>query len=267
MTSSSPTNISITTHATHMHNYKMTIAYDGTCYSGWQIQPNAPTIQEIIQQKIGVALRKPVQIIGSGRTDSGVHAKGQVAHFHFDDPIDLYRFHNSLNALLPPDIRIKEIVEVPHDFHAQYSAQGKIYHYHICLNKFVDPFKRLYTLHVREKIDINKILHASQYFLGTHNFTSFANEAHSGSAAHDPIRTIQRLEIIEEADGIRLEFEADGFLYKMIRNIVGTLLDVASNKLKAEAIPDIIFAQDRRKAGKAAPSHGLFLVKVKYLEF
>lgn len=249
-----------------MHNFKLTIAYDGTAYSGWQVQPNGLSIQEVIQDKISTILQKQVVLIGSGRTDAGVHALGQVAHFHHSSSIDLYRFFGSLNSLLPADIRVKEIIEVPLEFHAQHRAVSKIYHYHLCLETVQNPFKRLYSVHVRERIDLNVFRDASKIFLGTHDFTSFANEAHKGSAAKDAIRTLHRLDIIEEAGGIRLEFEGDGFLYKMVRNIVGTLLETAAGKYSIEDISTSLAAKDRRQTGKTAPPHGLFLVQVNYPE-
>ena len=246
------------------HNFKLTIAYDGTAYSGWQVQPNGLTIQEILQDKIAIVLRSEVKVIGSGRTDAGVHALGQVAHFHFPDPIDLYRLRGALNALLPTDIRVYEIVEVPLDFHAQYSATGKIYHFHLHLAPVSDPFNYLYRWHVREKIDLGLLEAAAKLFIGTHDFTSFANEAHAGCAAHDAVRTLHRLDIVAQPGGVRLEFEGDGFLYKMVRNITGTLLEVAAGKRPIDDIKTIFAAKDRRKAGQAAPPQGLFLVQVHY---
>lgn len=247
-----------------LHNYKLTIAYDGTNYCGWQVQPNGISIQEVIENKLGVILRTKTRIIASGRTDTGVHALGQVANFRALKIPDLYRFFGSLNSLLPLDIRILSVEEVPADFHAQYSPTGKIYHYHLHLDPVQDPFKRLYSVLVREKIDLNALKAAAALLLGTHDFTSFANESHLGSASRDPVRTLKRLDVIEEAGGVRLEFEGDGFLYKMVRNIVGTLLEVAAGKRTKEELALILAAKDRKKAGQAAPPHGLFLVKVHY---
>jgi tRNA pseudouridine38-40 synthase len=247
-----------------VYNYKILITYDGTNYCGWQIQPNGPTIQEKLQAAIKILCKIPVCVIGSGRTDAGVHAVGQAAHFMVPIDLDLFRFQGSLNALLPPDIRVKEIQPVPLDFHAQYSAKSKIYHYHIYLERFQDPFKRLYSWLFLEKFDCHLLKETLPYFIGTHDFTSFANEAHTGSAKHDAVRTLQRLEIFPEEGGIRLEFQADGFLYKMVRNIVGTLVEVATGKRLAREIPDILLAKDRRVAGMAAPPHGLFLMHVEY---
>lgn len=244
--------------------YRLVIAYDGTHYAGWQIQPHSLSIQEKIQQTLEIFLRQPVKLIGSGRTDTGVHALGQVAHFEFPEKIDLYRFMGSANGLLPPDIRIKSIETAEPDFHAQYSALGKIYHYHLWLDRVQDPFQRLYSYHVNEKINIDLLQEAAKKFLGTHDFTAFANSAHHGSAAHDPIRTIIRLDVVPENGGVRLEFEADGFLYKMVRNITGTLIDVARGFRPMEDISEIFASRDRRMGSNAVPPQGLFLVKVIY---
>lgn len=246
------------------HNYKMIIAYDGTDYCGWQVQPNGLSIQEVLQKRMAVILRRDVVLIGSGRTDAGVHAMGQVTHFHFPDPIDLYRFSGSINSLLPKDIRVREVLEASPDFHAQYSALGKSYHYHLHLDRVLDPFQRLYRWHVRERICLDVLKKAAQLFVGVHDFTTFANESHAGSAAHDPVRTLRRLDVVEQPGGVRLEFEGDGFLYKMVRNITGTLLEIAAAKKSIEEVPILLRAKDRRRAGQAAPPQGLFLMRVDY---
>ncbi|HRD54911.1 MAG TPA: tRNA pseudouridine(38-40) synthase TruA [Parachlamydiaceae bacterium] len=244
--------------------YKMTIAYEGTNYAGWQVQPNGLSIQEVIETKLQLILKEKVKIRGSGRTDAKVHAKNQVAHFHFSSKIDLKKVIHSLNALLPADIQVKSIEEADENFHAQYSAVKKIYHYHIQTDPFKNPFKWRYSWHMRQKLDLNALAQAAKLFLGTHDFTSFANEADSGSAAHDATRTLMRLDLIEEEGGFRLEFEGDGFLYKMVRNLTGFLIEVARGKRKAAEIPIILAAKDRKKAGPAAPPEGLFLVSVHY---
>lgn len=246
------------------HNYKLTIAYDGTLYSGWQIQPNATSIQSLIQEALVTLTRCEVNLIGSGRTDSGVHAMGQVAHFKCPMEIDIYRFLKSLNSLLPRDIRILEMAEVHCSFHAQHSASSKTYHYHLCLNPVQNPFKRLYSLHVFQKCDLLLLEKAAKLFEGKHDFTAFANESHTGSAAKGAVRTLYRLELIPEQNGIVLAFTGDGFLYKMVRNIVGTMLDVSTGKMALDAIPEIFASLDRRRAGQAAPAHGLFLMQVHF---
>lgn len=244
--------------------YKLTIAYGGTAYCGWQVQPNGISIQSLIQQALQTALRCPVDCTGSGRTDAGVHARGQTAHFDVSSPVDPARLRLSLNALLPLDIRILSIEPVASDFHARYSALSKIYHYHLHLDSVTDPFVRLYRHQVYNLCDLNRIREAIPQFLGTHDFFSFANDGSRGSASRDSVRTLTRIDIIEQKGGVRLEFEADGFLYKMVRNITGTLLDVASGKLQPGDIPSIFGAKDRRTACSAAPPQGLFLMEVRY---
>lgn len=248
-----------------MYCYKLTLAYDGTHYSGWQIQPNAISIQELVQKAVATLLgAKHISVIGSGRTDAGVHAKGQIAHFKTDHLFDLSRLLLSLNGLLPRDIRVKKVELAPADFHAQYSAIGKEYHYHLFLDRIMDPFCRLYSWHVMRQIDLSLLIKAGGAFVGTHDFTSFANESHCGAVVKDPVRTVHRLEIIQSDGGVRLEFEGNGFLYKMVRNIVGTMVDVASMKRPLSDIPLIFGAKDRRQASAAAPPQGLFLMRVDY---
>lgn len=246
------------------YNYKLIIAYDGTLYNGWQTQSNGISIQDVIQKTIIRILSYDVVLIGSGRTDTGVHALGQVAHFHSKAPIDIYRFQNSLNALLPKDIRIIKMHEVPSRFHARHSVLGKTYHYHIQLAEIEIPFNRFYKLHLRKKLDIEKMKEAARQLVGTHDFTSFANQAHVGNAAKNPVRTIKRIDIVEEPGGIRIEFEAKGFLYKMVRNITGTLIAIGNGLMNIDQLPIILKAKDRRSAAKTAPAHGLFLVQVDY---
>lgn len=244
-----------------MNKYKLTLSYDGTHYSGWQAQANGVSIQTLVEQALGTALRAEVALIGSGRTDSGVHALAQTAHFCVGGPVDLYRLLASLNGLLPRDIRVERVEAAPHDFHARYSAKSKTYFYHLHLESSHDSFKRLYSLHVPCPIDLALLRQAAGCFVGTHDFTSFTNE---GGEVQDKVRTLFRLDVAEEPGGVRLEFEGDGFLYKMVRTIVGTLLEVASRKRALEEIPALFAAKDRRRAGPAAPAHGLFLVQVDY---
>ncbi len=247
-------------------NYKLTLAYDGTSFSGWQIQPNGFTIQECLQKAIQIILRHPVSLIGSGRTDAGVHAKGQVANFTSPHLIDCHRFLASINGLIPSTIRILAIEPVKAKFHAQHSAISKIYHYYLSLERFQNPFKRAYSYHILQKIDLTQLKLAAKQFIGKRDFTSFANESHTGSAFKDPIRTLKRLDVMIEKEDICLQFEADGFLYKMVRNITGTLLEVAKGKRNIEEIATIFKAKDRRQAGQAAPPHGLFLMQVHYAD-
>ncbi len=242
--------------------YKLIISYDGSPFCGWQVQGNGPSIQSFIQRALQTALRHPLDLTGSGRTDAGVHARGQTAHFNSPVAFDPGRLRISLNALLPEQIRILQIEKVPDDFHARYSATEKVYHYHLHLEPVLDPFVRNYRHQIYGTFDLEKLRRGAKYFIGTHDFTSFANLKES--KVEDPVRTIRRLDVVEQKGGVRLEFEGNGFLYKMVRNITGTLIDAASGKMDVETIPAIFDARDRRKAGQAAPPHGLFLIKVLY---
>lgn len=248
-----------------MQCYKLTIAYDGTHYSGWQIQPNAPSIQQHLQEALASLFNgEMIAVIGSGRTDAGVHALNQIAHFKTEHELPPNRLLLALNGLLPRDIRVKKVELAPLQFHSQYSAIGKEYHYHLYLERVLDPFRRLYCWHVLRRLNLDFLPEAAALFVGTHDFTSFANEPHRGSVAKNPIRTIHRLDICPIEGGIRLEFEGNGFLYKMVRNIVGTLIDIASHRLTIAEVISIFESKDRRHASHTAPPQGLFLVRVDY---
>lgn len=247
-----------------MHKYKLLIAYDGTNYSGWQIQANALSIQSLIEKALHTLLKHPTSLTGAGRTDAGVHAHGQVAHFCSEKTLDLSRTQASLNGLLPLDVRILDIEHVTDDFHARYSAISKEYHYHLHLDLAQNPLKRLYSYHVLHRTNTTLLQEAALLFVGTHDFTSFASKALYGCAAKNPVRTIFRLDVIPEPGGLRLEFEGNGFLYKMVRNITGTLIDVGCGKITLEDIPVIFAKRDRGASGRIAPACGLFLQKVNY---
>jgi len=246
------------------YKYKLTIQYDGTTYSGWQIQPGAPTIQDKIQKTLEIFLGEPIWITGSGRTDAGVHALGQIAHFEVSKEINLHRFMAAANGLLPPEIRVLDIASVTEDFHARYSAKGKIYHYHIWTQHVHSPFRRPHTTYFPQEMNSDLLREAAQLFVGTHDFTSFANSPSEGSVAKNPVRTVHRVDIVDEEGGFRIEIEANGFLYKMVRNIVGMLLDVATGKRPIEDISRAFELKDRKFSSRAAPPNGLFLVKVHY---
>ena len=236
----------------------MTLAYDGTNYAGWQIQPNALTIQEVIEKILNQITGAPIFITGSGRTDAGVHANGQVCHFDLNTtPISI----KSLNALLPPDIRILSINETHPTFHSRFSAIEKTYIYHVTTDRIQSPFQRRYALHNTFPLDLEKIFEAIPYFLGKKNFTSFANEL---SPHRNPVKTLHELAFIKTETGFILKFRGDGFLYKMVRNITGTLLDIGRGQLNPKSLPSIFESKSRCFAGKTAPPHALFLEAVLY---
>lgn len=247
--------------------YKLVIAYDGTDLSGWQIQKHDTSIQQLVEQAVQMVSREEkVRVIGSGRTDAGVHALAQVAHFTCHARLDKARFVRSMNGLLPAAIRILDIQEVPLTFHAQRSATSKIYHYHLYLDPVLLPFDKKYVSHIRKPLDIALLKEATAYFIGTHDFSAFANAQHEGAAKKNPVRTIYSIQVIPTEHGVRLEFHGNGFLYKMVRNIVGILLDVATKKRPLHEIGTILASKDRKKAPKAAEAKGLFLASVYYPE-
>lgn len=222
------------------------------------MQINGKSIQEVLEKVLATICQEQIAVAGAGRTDAGVHALGQVAHFTCEGPPPSLR---SLNGLLPKDIRVLELTPVADDFHARHSATRKIYHYHLWTDPIQSPFERLYSLHHTYPLDRALLDQAINLLLGTHDFSSFANES---AKQRNPIRTIDRIDVVEQTGGLRLEFESKSFLYKMIRNIVGTILEVAAGRRSVESINEILAAKDRRAAGKAAVPHGLFLVKVFY---
>jgi tRNA pseudouridine38-40 synthase len=247
------------------HLYKLTISYDGSNYSGWQIQPNSICVQELIQSALQTVLREKTTLTGSGRTDAGVHALGQIAHFSLEDTINIKKTINSLNGILPKDIRIEKIEEKETTFHSRFNTISKTYKYYLTIGNYQSPFDRKYSFHCKEQLDLDLLKKAARYFIGTHDFTSFANKHLEGRASTNPIRTIKKLDIYEvENNKICFEFLGDGFLYKMVRNIVGTLLDISTGKININELSNIFTAKKRQKAGKTAPAKGLFLVKVDY---
>lgn len=244
-----------------MARYKLLISYDGTLYAGWQLQPNATSIQGLVESALERFFKSPLRVTGASRTDSGVHALGQVAHFTTDLEFECSALLKALNGMLPYDVRILSLELIGDDFHAQYSSTGKEYHYHVCMERIIAPFHRLYRHHFYYPSSLPLMREAAKKFIGTHDFASFTN---AGSTVTSTVRTITRLDIIEEPGGIRFEFEGNGFLYKMVRNIVGLLLDIGRGKRAIEEIEPLFEAKDRRKAAMAAPGKGLFLIKVHY---
>lgn len=244
-----------------MRNLKITVQYDGTKYCGWQKQPNSPGIQGEIEYAIYEITKEKVNITGSGRTDAGVHALGQVANFKTNSNIPASRIPDALNAKLPKDISIIDCEEVDEDFHSRYSAKGKIYRYLIYNKPYRSPLYKDTSYHIRYDLDIDKMRSEAKSLIGEHDFKGFMS---SGSSVKDTVRTIYDISITEKEDLIVLEVEGNGFLYNMVRIISGTLVEVGLNNIEPEDIPKIIEAKNRQMAGKTLPPQGLFLMKVEY---
>ncbi len=244
--------------------YRMVIAYDGTEFSGWQVQVSDVSIQGLIEEGLKTITHEEARVIGAGRTDAGVHALGQTAHVRLEKDVDCEALKRSLNGLLPPAIRILEVCRAPEIFHAQRSAIGKEYHYHICLKDIVLPFDRPYIWHCRRHVDCDLLERAAQCFVGEHDFLAFANTPGRGCAKKTSVRIIRRLDVIRTENGVRLEFEGNGFLYKMVRNITGMLISVASSKRSIDDIEAVFRSKNRKLAEPAAPAQGLFMIRVFY---
>lgn len=245
-----------------MKNIKIEIEYDGTRYNGWQTQKNAMGIQEMITNAIRQATGETVKLNGSGRTDAGVHALGQTATFETNTTIPVNKIPEAVNKFLPKDIVIKNAEAMKNDFHARYSAKGKKYMYIVNNSKYPSAIHGNFEYHVRDELDYKKMKKASEYFEGTYDFRGFMA---SGSSVKDTIRTITKVQLKKRDDGrIIFNFSGDGFLYNMVRIMVGTLIEVGKGKINPEEIPDIIKSKDRNRAGKTAPAQGLYLVEVYY---
>jgi len=245
-------------------NFKLTIEYDGTAYHGWQRQKNARTIQETIESAISVMVKVPVRLIGSGRTDAGVHALGQAANFRCEKDLPPEAFVAGLNSLLPDDIVIRGCEKVPDEFHAQYDAKLKTYCYRILNRPIPSAICRQYAWFIPRPLDVDAMDQAARHVIGTHDFSSF--EATGSPRSHSQ-RTVHSARVIKKADDIIcFEITANGFLRFMVRNIVGTLADVGIGKIRPDGFKTIIAARNRDQASATAPAHGLFLVCVRYAD-
>ena len=245
-----------------MRNIKLVIEYDGTNYHGWQIQPNAVSIQETIEDRLQKITQEEIRLIAAGRTDAGVHAIEQVANFSTKSQLDLSNIQRGLNSMLPPDIVIKEISDAEQDFHARYSAKNKINRYVILNRRFPCPLYRNCSWFMPFKLNIKEMKEAAQCLIGEHDFSSFKA---SRCNSNNPIREVYGISIDKDTKGfIIFEIEANAFLKQMARNIVGTLADVGKGKIGVSEFEEILRAKDRKKAGITAPPQGLFLVKIKY---
>ena len=242
-------------------NIKLTIEYDGTNYHGWQEQKNVITIQKLIKDSIYKVTKENVTVYGAGRTDAGVHARGQVANFYTHSNIPDSNFANAINSHMPSDVIVLNSRNVELDFHSQFSAKGKCYSYQIISRASQPAIYRNYYHWVWYPLEVSLMREAAEILVGKHDFSSF-------QAANSPrksnVRTVNYIDIAKENCYIKFFIDADGFLYHMVRNIVGTLILVGRKQLTPEAIREILVAKDRNLAGPTAPAKALFLEYVKY---
>ncbi len=240
--------------------YLMTFSYDGTNYNGYQKQPNKNTVQNKIEEALERITNEKITIHSSGRTDSKVHALNAKAHFDIEKEINIDKLKKGINSLIPEDIYIKKIEQVDNEFHARFNVIEKRYLYKINIGDY-NPIERNYVYQYNKELDIKKMIEASKYLIGTHNFKAFTK---TDDTKDDYIRIIYDIKIKEEDNIITLEFIGNGFLRYMVRNMVGTLIEIGENKLKPMDIMNILESEDRKKAGKTAKACGLYLKDVKY---
>lgn len=244
-----------------MRRIKLTIAYDGTNYHGWQRQKNLVTVQQMLEERLAKIFGEPLSVIASGRTDTGVHAYGQVVSFSTNGKIPLENIVKAARTVLPASIAVLAAEEVPEDFHARYNAIAKRYLYKIVQTNLPDPFQANYVWLINEQLDVKKMQQNVDLLIGVHDFSSFMA---SGSTSTQPVRTIYAAEWQKKDDELIFSIKGNGFLYHMVRNIVGTSVAVGLGKLSIDDFAKIFEAKDRNLAGKTAPAQGLYLDKVYY---
>ncbi len=246
-----------------MKNFKLIIEYDGTDFNGWQVQKSGRTVQGQLEAAVFQMTRQQIRVTGSGRTDAGVHALGQTAHFRCETRLAADDFFAGLNSLLPEDIVIHSCTPVSENFHARYDALEKTYRYNILNRRLPAAIGRQYAWHIKNRLDTKAMQQAAETLVGTHDFSAFEN---TGSPRSNSVRTVSSARLIPAANGEHLAFEitADGFLRYMARNIVGTLAAVGLSRITPADFADIQEACDRSRAAATAPPQGLFLVSVKY---
>lgn len=245
-----------------MRNIMLIIEYDGKNYSGWQEQPNKDSVQGTIQEAIKSITGEEVELIGSGRTDAGVHALGQVANFHTNTNIPIDKIAYAINSKIPNNIVINNAIEVSERFHSRYNSKLKTYRYIINNNEFPSALNRYREFHIPNKLDIINMKKALKYFEGSHDFKGFKSSG--GNMKKTTVRTITEATLKKDDGRIIIELTGDGFLYNMVRIICGTIVDVGLGRINADEIPNIIETKNRKMAGKTLPPHGLYLVKVEY---
>lgn len=244
-----------------MHRIKLTVAYDGTDYCGWQIQPNGITVEEVLNRALSRLTGEEIRVIGASRTDAGVHARGNVAVFDTASTVPPERFAYAVNPLLPEDIVVVGAEEVPQDWHPRYQNSVKTYEYHILNREMPDPLRRRRTWHVSFPLDVDKMKKAAEYLEGEHDFQSFCS-VHTG--AKTTVRTIYALDIEKTGDEIVIRISGNGFLYNMVRIITGTMVEVGRGARTPEKVRDMLLAKERGRAGATAPPQGLTLAGIEY---
>lgn len=242
-------------------NIKLVLEYDGTQFHGWQFQSNGISIQQILEGVLGKVTAHPVKLTAAGRTDTGVHAKGQVVNFHTPSKIPLNNLIRGINSMVAPDIVILSAEDMPDKFNARRDAILRWYRYRILNRHLPSAFESRYSYHYRLSLDIEKMCLAGNYLLGKHDFSAFNA---SPEQTENPVRTIKEFSIERKKDILIMDIKANGFFHHMVRTIVGTLIEIGRGKMKYQNMEKIIQSKDRKLAGPNVPAHGLFLMGVEY---
>jgi tRNA pseudouridine38-40 synthase len=248
-------------------NFKLTLAYDGTDFVGWQRQASGRSVQAFLEDALSQIEGAPVTVVGAGRTDAGVHALGQVASVSLTHALSAPVLRRALNATLPPDLRVVALEPVPPDFNARFAARTKTYRYRMICGEFISPFDRKFAWHLPVSLDLNQMTRAAAHLEGRHDFAAFQS---AGSDVTTTERTVLASQVTmaaktAEIEEIRYEVTGDGFLRHMVRALVGTLVEVGAGRLQPEDLQQILLSRDRHRAGPTAPAHGLFLMAVSYV--
>lgn len=240
----------------------LTIEYFGKNYAGWQRQKNAISVQQVLEEKLSLILQSPVVLSASGRTDSGVHALGQKAHFDYDGNFPVGKIAFAVNTTLPEDVRVLSAVEVPDDFHAQYSAKRKTYVYKMYVSRTLHPLKNYHFARIPyDKVNFEKMKKSCEDLIGTHDFAGFSS---TGSGIKTTVRTVYSATLIKDGEDVTLEITGNGFLYNMVRIIAGTLAYIGAGLLPEDSIKKVLETKNRKLAGKTFPPQGLYLKDVVY---
>jgi len=244
-----------------VRNIKVILEYDGSSYCGWQRQPRHLTVQELVENGLHKLFKERIKVSVAGRTDTGVHAKGQVINFVTCSSVPIPAIKPALNSYLPPDIQVKKVQEVSVNFHAQKSALSRLYRYIIYNHPFPNPFYRNFSWHIPFSLERENMREASRYLIGRHDFSSFLAQ---GSPVYSAVRKIEKVVFFVKGRFMVIYIRADSFLYRMVRNIIGTLVEVGRGRISPPEVKEILDARDRTAAGPTAPPQGLYLVRIRY---
>lgn len=247
-----------------MRRFRVRLEYDGTDFAGWQLQPDARTVQAVVEDALQEITGEQRRFVPAGRTDAGVHARGQVAHFDAETGLEPPALERALNAVLPRDVAVLAVDVVGERFHARHDAASKLYAYRILNRPMPSPLNARFTWHLRSPLEVPAMAAAARLVLGTHDFSAFRGAPGGPPEDENPRRSLERLDVVRQADEVRIEAEGRSFLRHMVRNLVGTLVEIGQGRRPPDDMAKVLDSRDRANAGPTAPAHGLCLERVLY---